>query len=133
MWTFHQKTGILTDKYGKYVACGWSGNGLGKNNPDMQYVKNVGCLPQGLYTISAPVKDSTTGNYTLPLTPDPKNQMFGRGGFEIHGSFMGEVTPDGFAIINGQKIPVSEGCMIQPFNVRQTIWLSNDHNLQVTP
>ena len=112
MWTFHQKTGILEDKYGKFIACGWSGNGLGKNNPDMQYVRDVGCLPAGIYTIGAPVYDPITGNYTLPLTPDPKTQMFGRGEFKIHGSFIGVVTPDGFAIINGQKKPVSEGCII---------------------
>jgi hypothetical protein len=131
MWTFYQKTGNLIDKNGNLISSGWSGNGLGKNNPDMQFVKDVGVLPAGLYDILAPIQNPTTGNYSLPLSPDVSNVMFGRGNFFIHGSYMGEITPDGFAVIDGVKKPVSEGCIVLPLDVRTNIWESGDHLLRV--
>ena len=45
-WTYSQTSGEL-DQDGNKVATGYSGAGIGKNNPVMQNVHNVGPIPQG--------------------------------------------------------------------------------------
>lgn len=118
MWTYSQSTGFLSHD-GVYVATGYAGSGTGKNNPAYQYTPEVGPLPTGLYTIGAPVTDASTGPYTLPLTPDIRNNMQGRSGFKIHGD--SRLSPG-----NG-----SHGCIVLPFETRQTIWNSGDYALTV--
>jgi hypothetical protein len=55
----------------------------------------------------------------MALTPDSTNQMFGRSGFLMHG--------------DGVKDPgaASLGCVIMPHSVREEVWNSNDHDLEV--
>ena len=118
MWRYYQSTGEL-EHDGEHVASGYAGADAGKNNPQAQTEHNVGPLPRGEYTIGAPSDTKTHGPYVLHLTPDPTNEMFGRAGFLIHGDSM--VNPG----------TASEGCMIFSRTVREQVWESGDHRLQV--
>ena len=86
----------------QYLACngGYSGRGAGLNNPAAQNQRNVGPIPRGDYTVGAPTR--RRGPMTLPLTPDPGNDMQGRSGFLVHGD-----NP-------AQNNTASEGCIILP-------------------
>lgn len=119
MWTYIQSTGRLLDPTGRLAALGYSGGGIGKNNPLQQAIHDVGPIPAGTYQIEAPVDTHTHGPYVLWLSPDEANQMWGRSAFGIHGDSM---TRPGSA---------SEGCVILPRTARQAIWDSGDHRLQV--
>lgn len=118
MWKFEQATGRMLQD-GERVAIGYAGKGEGKNNPDMQDVHNVGPLPRGQYSIGAPCDTMTHGPYVLRLTPDAANDMCGRAGFLIHGD---SVVHPGTA---------SEGCIILGRAIREKIWDSGDHDLEV--
>jgi len=114
-----QKTGEIFDIKGVLLGTGYSGHGLGKNNPEMEDVKNVGPLPRGAYIILSPHDSDHTGPFTMSLIPDPNNQMFGRSGFAIHGD---SIKEPGTA---------SNGCIIMPRRVREEIYKSNDKYLEV--
>jgi Protein of unknown function (DUF2778) len=124
MWTYVQKTGELL-RDGNHRAFGYSGyndpaNGqLGKNNPALQNMHDVGPIPVGQYDIGSPTDTVTHGPFVLPLTPHPTNQMFGRSGFLIHGD---SVVEPGTA---------SRGCIIMSRQVRNDIAASGDTLLQV--
>lgn len=123
-WTFFQKSGALFNNDMMTVAIGYAGgnegkNPEGKNNPDMQDVACVGPLPEGTYTIIDMVPQSHLGPFALRLEPDNDNEMFGRGDFYIHGD---RIKSPGDA---------SEGCMIFPRAVRELIWNSTDHVVNV--
>lgn len=85
MWTYKQSTGQLFDGDGYLVATGYAGKGSCKNSPTAQSVKDFGPLPQGFYTIEAPVNHPVVGKFALPLIPDESNEMYGRMGFFMHG------------------------------------------------
>lgn len=117
-WTYEQSTGrILQD--GVRVAIGYSGAGECKNDPASQDVHNAGPIPRGHYSIGAPCDTMTHGPYVLRLTPDAANDMCGRAGFLIHGD---SVVHPGTA---------SEGCIILGRAIREKIWDSGDHDLEV--
>ena len=123
-WRFEITTGKLYDSEGNCVATGYSGGNLGKDpegedNPADEPLKDIGPLPEGLYTLGQPVLKSNLGPFAIPLLPDPSNQMYGREGFYCHGD---SVENPGCA---------SEGCVIMPRNVREAMWNSPDHELQV--
>lgn len=118
-WTYAQKTGEL-QRDGKAVASGYSGAGEGKNNPEMQSVRNVGPIPQGDWTITGPpVNTAEHGPYVLRLTPQLGTEAFGRDGFLMHG--------------DSKNAPgtASHGCVIMPRTVREQVWESGDRDLQV--
>lgn len=117
-WIYEQLTGRMIGPTG-LVATGYSGAGDGKNNPSMQDVKDVGPIPEGFYSINAPINSPTHGPFAMPLTPDLANLMYGRSAFLIHGD---SVDHPGAA---------SEGCIIMPRTAREAIWNSTDHRLQV--
>lgn len=119
MWTYKQSTGELFDANGKLAGNGYSGSPAGKNNPAMQNVPFVGPIPRGAYTVGDPHDSPKTGTFTLDLTPDATNQMFGRDEFRMHGD---SIKDPGTA---------SDGCIIMPRTVRDTVWQSVDHRLQV--
>jgi hypothetical protein len=120
MWTYKQSTGELLDHSLVTIATGYAGHDGGKNNPDMQEHPNMGPLPRGKYDIQGPPVDTKEhGPYVLHLVPHKENQMFGRSGFLIHGD---SVKKPGSA---------SLGCMIMPRDIRETIWKSGDHLLEV--
>lgn len=125
MWTYSQSSGRLTQD-GVLVANGYAGGNLGqnpegRNNPNLQFVHNIGPLPQGSYTIGPPREGTHLGPYALPLTPNPANQMHTRSGFYIHGDRAPTFPP----------YSASEGCIVVSYPVRVQIWKSGDHKLDV--
>jgi hypothetical protein len=119
MWTYEQVTGVVFAADGTRLPAGYAGNGLGKNNPAMQQVKNVGPLPCGFYTIGPLVDDPVTGEDSMHLIPDPTDDEYDRNDFLIHG--------------DGIKDPghASDGCMVQSRPNRIRIGTSEDTRLQV--
>lgn len=105
MWTYEQSTGRLLHD-AREVWIGYAGKGEGLNNPAMQDVKNIGPLPQGLYTIGMPYAHEHLGPVCMNLEPDRHNLMFGRGDFRIHG--------DNWKLDKS----ASEGCIVMPLGVR---------------
>ena len=117
-WVFNQRTGGLS-RNGQTIATGYSGHGLGRNNPAMQTAHGVGPTPLGSYTVGSPHHSNTTGNYTMNLDPEPGTNTWGRTLLRIHGDI---------PHLLGQS---SDGCIILPLTVRQSMWASGDHTVQV--
>ena len=118
-WTYTQKSGELRQD-GKPVATGYSGAGVGKNNPALEDVPNVGPIPQGNWTIAGPPTDTADhGPYVLKLNPSAGTETFGRSGFLMHG--------------DSKEHPgcASHGCVILPRSVREQVWNSGDRDLEV--
>jgi Protein of unknown function (DUF2778) len=118
MWFWDQSEGKLTHN-SKFVSRGYSGYGIGKNNPDLEAKVATGPIPCGEWKILAPRnRPQTVGPYAMPLEPVGHNAR-GRSAFMIHG--------------DSAKAPgkASHGCIILPRNVRELIWNSGDHKLIV--
>lgn len=119
MSTYSQSSGKFV--CGIMTAFGYSGAGIGKNNPAMQNVEDVGPIPQGEWMIVGEPFDTTThGPYVLRLEPKAGTETFGRDGFLIHGD---SIEHPGTA---------SKGCIILPRIMRQTIWSSGEKDVLVT-
>src|ERR1043166_9162735 len=54
MWTYVQKNGRLLDAKRRLISIGYSGHAEGKNNPALQDHANLGPIPCGTYTVTAP-------------------------------------------------------------------------------
>lgn len=106
---------------GELAGEGYSGNGADINQIADIGVRDHGPLPFGLYAIQPPCSDPKLGQYVLRLTPDPSNDMLGRGGFAIHGD-----NP-------AANETASEGCIILNRIVRARIWQSGFTCLRVVP
>lgn len=121
-FTFEQVSGKLWQNITR-IGSGYAGAfGPTQNNPDAQNIPDKGPLPQGWYTIGEPTNATRCGVEALPLTPDPKNVMFGRSGFFIHGDLIGD---PGHA---------SDGCIIMGKATRDIVAAavaSGDNRLQV--
>lgn len=118
MWKYDQSSGELT-RDGKFVARGYSGHQLGKNNPGLEGKVAVGPIPRGMWKFGAPVnRPQTIGPFAMPLTPVGHNAL-GRSGFFCHGD---SARAPGTA---------SHGCLILARNVREAIWASGDRDLEV--
>lgn len=120
MWKYDQSTGALS-KDGQFFTTAYSGKGRklheGRNNPDMEHVVATGPIPRGRWTIGAPYDSKNVGPYALPLTPDG-HDAHGRSAFRIHG--------------NNAANDASHGCIIiSPRSLREHIWNSRDHTLEV--
>lgn len=117
-WVYEQASGRL-EKDCVLVSYGYSGHDEGRNNPDMEEVVGVGPIPRGKYNISAPMDTQSHGPYVLGLLPQDPAAMFGRSGFLIHG--------------DSKEHPgeASKGCIILPRQIREQIWESGDHELEV--
>ena len=123
-WKYEQATGKLTNPENLHAATGYSGGDAGQrpdgvNNPAMQSIRNVGPIPKGTYTFGEPVHHSHLGPFAIPLVPDPANEMYGRDSFYCHG--------DNFAMDDS----ASDGCIIMPRSVRNEMWASECHVLEV--
>jgi hypothetical protein len=116
---YDQKTGRITSELGSLFGVGYSGNGKGKNNPEMENVKGIGVIPKGSYHIGEPFLHSHMGRFAIPLIPFPENEMFGRSEFYIHGDSL---------IHPGEA---SKGCIVTPLTVRQEIADCTDKILKV--
>lgn len=118
-WTFEQSTGIMYDPSGAELARGYSGAPGFIDDPADQSMPDEGPIPQGKYSIGPEFDGAETGPDSLPLTPDPANQEFGRGGFLIHGD---SIAHPGCG---------SKGCIVLPPTARALITGSTDKELQV--
>ena len=119
MLIYHQKTGELVTDAGFRIGTGYSGHGVGVNNPDLQEVHNVGPLPRGVYNIKSPIDTEKHGPFALPLEPHQENVMFGRSEFLIHGDSINHP---------GQA---STGCIIVARSLRERINNLQDRRLVV--
>ena len=116
-WQYNQKTGQLTLN-NKAVGVGYSGRGNGRNNPLFETASNIGPIPRGRYRIGPQRSHPKKGSLTMSLIPIGHTAN-GRTSFLIHGDSL--------------KNPgdASEGCIILDRNVRQTIAVSGDADLEV--
>lgn len=104
---------------GALIGLGYSGDPDHKNDPGATGLQDEGPIPEGIYQIGPPVDTVTHGPFVLPLSPDYRNEMYGRTGFLMHGD---SVVDPGSA---------SKGCIIMPRSVREIVWASGDRILEV--
>ena len=134
-WTKDDGSALL-DANGSPVI-GWAGNNSnpkfnpdhiqGKNNADECGTANIGPLPPGKYRIHWLTPEEASqhahlGPMIASLTPDPGNDMLGRGSFFVHGPAM---DPS----IYGQE---SRGCTVILHVPRQAVKDWGDCDLEVT-
>lgn len=118
-WQYSQRTGQLTYN-GQTVGRGYSGNGIGLNNPAAEQQRNVGPIPRGQYNIGVPRQHPTKGPITISLSPTG-HRAHGRDHFLIHGD--SRLHPGN----------ASQGCIILRPDVRRRIATSRDRTLEVVP
>lgn len=117
-WRWDQSEGRLY-RDGKFVSTGYSGAGIGRNNPALEAKVATGPIPAGRWKINGPPYNSANvGPFCLRLAP-VGHAAHGRSAFLIHG--------------DSAKRPgqASKGCIILPRNVRELIWASGDRDLEV--
>ena len=120
MWTYQQSTGNLANPSGVVIGQGYSGNGADFDNPAAEMVIGHGPIPQGAWIIGKFETYPHIGEVVAPLLPCAGNTMDGReGGFFIHGD---NPLMDHTA---------SDGCIVLPRPLRETIAASQDTTLQV--
>ena len=116
-WQYKQSDGTLTCD-GEFEGTGYSGTGVGRNNPSMQDVANVGPIPQGAYNIGAAYDDlGKLGPCVMALDPSEDTETFGRSLFRIHG--------------DNANHDASHGCIILGPAIRRKIASSADRKLVV--
>jgi lipoprotein-anchoring transpeptidase ErfK/SrfK len=128
-WEYHQKTGVLSHNGHDVYRHGYSGLGMGKNNPAKESIHGMGPIPRGRYTIGKPYddlsqKDSVSqkvthhglGPHVMHLTP-VGHTAHGRTLFRIHG--------------DNKTHTASHGCIILPPTIRDAISKSKDTDLFV--
>jgi RHS repeat-associated protein len=125
-WQYSQSSGDLTyvnNDTGAQapIGTGYSGHGVGRNNPEMEDVPDVGPIPQGTWQIGHMYDNSgSTGPGTMNLTPIGGGALSSeRDLFRIHGdNTIGDA---------------STGCIILGPGIRNRISNSGDNILQVVP
>src|SRR5271165_1436347 len=118
-WSYSQTSGVISLN-GTNVGIGYSGNGGGLNNPQLQNDPDVGPIPEGTYAIGPAFTDPEKGPIVMALEPDAANEMFGRSGFLIHGD-----NP-------AMNHSASKGCIILSRAIREQIAASDERVLIVT-
>lgn len=116
-WQYSQRTGQLS-RNNHLIAVGYSGNGAGKNSPQMEQIRNIGPIPRGRYRIGQPYQSESKGPHVMNLDPIG-HQAHGRTLFRVHG--------------DSRRHPgtASEGCIILPLHIRRQISASGDTELNV--
>lgn len=115
-WVYSIQNAIMTSPEG-VVYNGYSGTGIGRDNPDAVSIHDVGPIPPGVYTIGVSFQDAVEGPLVMALSPSPDTETFGRTGFRIHG--------------DNTKHDASHGCIILMKPARQKISDSLDKILRV--
>jgi hypothetical protein len=82
-WTHAQSTGHIFHR-GVHVYSGYSGHGIGRNNPSMEAVHDVGPIPLGMYTLGTPHDSDRMGPFVMALLPVGHDAL-GRTGLFLHG------------------------------------------------
>jgi len=114
-WQYNQRTGELSQN-GRCVAGGYSGAGVGRNNPAMETLPYVGPIPRGSYRIGLPHQGHRTGPHVMDLTP-VGHTAHRRTDLQIHA--------------DNPKNAASTGCIVLPPDVRRQISNSGDNVLEV--
>lgn len=118
-WAFCTRNGMLYLD-GHPIATGYSGHGVGRNNPALEASHGVGPIPSGLWFIKGPPEDTMEhGPFVLRLQPAPGTLTFGRSGFLIHGDSKHEPGT------------ASLGCIILDRQTREHVWASGIRELLV--
>lgn len=104
-WKYAQSTGRLSHN-GQSVGKGYSGHGVGRNNPSMEQVRDVGPIPRGRYRIGRPHQSDKTGRHVMDLKP-VGHHAHGRSSLQIHGD-----KSTGNA---------STGCIVLEYRIRKRI------------
>lgn len=108
---------------GQFIGSGYSGHGLGINNPNLQHERSVGPIPCGKWRIAELLEHTDShGPYVLRLEPEPGTETFGRAGFLVHGDLLNAAAHPNEA---------SLGCIILGPGIRKAIWESGDRELTV--
>ncbi len=113
---YDQATGSLTMKSGK-VYKGYSGHGIGLNNPSAQDMRGVGPLPRGKWKLTAWVDHPHLGRMVTHLLPI--SVKTDRSAFFMHG--------------DNQQMnhTASDGCLIFSYEIRKAIRDSGETELEV--
>lgn len=123
-WKYDQSSGELF-RNGILVSKGYSGAGRGKNNPSLQGVQGIGPIPRGRWRMANIYDSKNVGPLAISLyclddgVVDDFDTRTGRGAFRIHGD---SVRAPGTA---------SKGCIILPRPIRDMMWRSRDHDIEI--
>lgn len=123
-WKWDQSAGELSHD-GNFIAKGYAGRGRGLNNPALQGLRALGPLPRGKWRMVEMRNSPNTGPVTIVLhaiDATPNNDTHdetGRGAFRIHGDN-----------VKGDR-SASHGCIILPRWLRERMWASKDHEIEV--
>jgi hypothetical protein len=123
---FKISTGEYFGSDGGLIGTGYAGAAPHINDPSACGLQDVGPLPMGLYSIGAPIDDPNTGPFSLPLTPDPSNDMMGRSAFLNHGGLAPspaypDERVDSPSVTPGGTRRASHGCPIAARAIREVI------------
>ena len=119
VWTYEVKTGVLLSPSGEMAGRGYSGHGIGLNNPDHEADRAVGPIPVGMWSIDLhPLEHTSVGPLALALSPLGHN-AHGRSLFRIHGDN------------RSMNHSASHGCIILARPIRQAIIDSGVNKLNV--
>lgn len=123
-FTWIQNEGQMFGPDGTLWGTGYAGHGEGLNNGALQARSGVGPLPCGKYTIGPLEATHTTAEGhvltdSMELIPDTANEMFGRGGFRLHGRK------------SLDDMDASEGCIVLDHEPRMRVANSPDKALLV--
>lgn len=114
-WQYDQSSGELRLN-GTFIGKGYSGRGVGRDNPDMEDEESIGPIPQGTYTIGSAYNSSKVGPLAIILEPSG-HDAHGRTDFRVHG--------------DNRANDASEGCIIMDKSIRKQIINSSDKVLEV--
>lgn len=115
MWRYDVANQVLSHN-GAFVARGYSGTGLGRNNPTLEWKPNVGPIPRGHYTVGPSFDHPYLGPCVMRLTPVGHGAC-GRTDLECHG--------------NNTANDASHGCLILDHPFRVELAESEDKELEV--
>ncbi len=82
---YHQASGLIATPEGQFVSIGWSGHGIGKNDPEFQSEKSFGPLPQGVYRVGAWEEQHPGLGPMVAHLEQIEGNNYGRDGFYFHG------------------------------------------------
>lgn len=117
---YYSQTSGLLSRDDKALGYGYSGREKGLNSPDHEMVKNLGPIPKGLWEIGKFAEKTHLGPIVAALRPIGGQNVFGRGGFFIHG--------DNSKMNN----TASHGCIILSRRLREEIRDSGEKQIVVT-
>jgi hypothetical protein len=119
MLTYSQSTGRW-ERSGVLIGVGYAGAGAGKNNPELEGVRDVGPIPRGIYSFGEPQDTEEHGKFAMRLHPDDATRQRiieldrGPDTFWLHGD---SIEHPGLA---------SKGCPVASRPTRVRVWESKE-------